>query len=204
MPVGLVKSDMPNSVRAERLTSAKRTLSSTWLLAGPSRTCSSVTTSSRFSTKPRATLMARSTTSLLATDPESTTLRPLPRTSMRSFGNSCFTCSLSRVRSRCTDTSKRRTAPPRLHTNIEMAPGPLPCTSSWFGAVTSASAMSALVSDTRAIGLPTSMRVERPTSSRTASGADASTSTPGVAAGAAAAAGLRAADAVVATGCTCA
>ena len=50
MPVGLVKSDMPNSVRAERLTSAKRTFSSTWLLAGPSRTCSSVTTSSRFST----------------------------------------------------------------------------------------------------------------------------------------------------------
>ena len=62
--------------------------------------------------------------------------------------------------------------------------------------------MSALVSDTRAIGPPTSISVERPTSSRTASGAGASTSTPGVAAGAAAAAGLRAADAVVATGCT--
>ena len=50
MPVGLVKNDMPNSVSAERLTSAKRTFSSTWLLARPSRTCSSVTTSSFFST----------------------------------------------------------------------------------------------------------------------------------------------------------
>ena len=146
--------------------------------------------------------MARSTTSLLETDPESTTLRPLLRTSIRSAGNSCFTCSLSRVRSRCTDTSKRRTAPPRLHTNIEMAPGPLPWTSSWLGEVTSASAMSALVSETRAIGLPTSMSVERPTSRRTASGEAASTSTSGAAAGADAvgAAGLNDAAAVVATG----
>jgi hypothetical protein len=50
MPVGLVKNDMPNSVSAERLTSAKRTFNRTWLLAGPGRTWSSVTTSSRFST----------------------------------------------------------------------------------------------------------------------------------------------------------
>ena len=42
--------------------------------------------------------------------------------------------------------------PPRSHTNIEIVPGTLPCTSSCFGDVTSASAMSALVSDTRAIG----------------------------------------------------
>ena len=50
-----------------------------------------------------------------------------------------------------------------------MVPGVLPLTSSSFGDVTSASATSALVSDTRAIGLPTSTIVERPTSSRTAS-----------------------------------
>ena len=66
-------------------------------------------------------------------------------------------------------TSYRRTAPPRFHTNIEIAPGTLPWTSSWLGEVTSASAMSALVSDTRAIGEPTSTSVDRPTSSRTAS-----------------------------------
>ena len=34
MPVGLVKSDMPNSVSAMRLTSANRTRSSTWSVGG--------------------------------------------------------------------------------------------------------------------------------------------------------------------------
>ena len=48
-------------------------------------------------------------------------------------------------------------------------PAVLPLTSSSFGDVTSASATSALVSDTRAIGLPTSTMVERPTSRRTES-----------------------------------
>ena len=49
-PVGLVKSDAPSSVIALRLTSAKRTRSSTWLLGAPACSCSRVTTSSRLST----------------------------------------------------------------------------------------------------------------------------------------------------------
>src|SRR5438445_6153659 len=59
-------------------------------------------------------------------------------------------------------------APARSQTNSEIVPGILPLRSSWFGDVTIASAMSALVSDTRAIGLPMSITVERPTRSRTA------------------------------------
>ena len=56
---------------------------------------------------------------------------------------------------------------PRSQTSIEIVPGSLPLMSNWLGAVTSASAMSELVSDTRAIGLPMSISVERPTMSRT-------------------------------------
>jgi len=60
-----------------------------------------------------------------------------------------------------------------------MVPGILPLISNWFGDVTSASATSALVSDTRAIGVPTSSTVERPTSRRTALGSvAASTAAP--------------------------
>ena len=66
-----------------------------------------------------------------------------------------------------------RIAPARSHTNIEMVPGALPLTSISFCDVTSTSAMSALVSDTRAIGVPTSTTVERPTSSLTASASSA-------------------------------
>src|SRR5688572_3095841 len=79
-----------------------------------------------------------------------------------------------------------------------MAPGTLPCTSNWFGDVTSASATSALVSDTREIAEPTSISVERPTVSRTAleslsgSGSPAATALAGIAA------------ATVAPGATCA
>ena len=51
---------------------------------------------------------------------------------------------------------------------MEMVPGILPLTSSWLGEVTSASAMSALVSDTRAIDAPVSTIAERPTSTRRA------------------------------------
>ena len=53
--------------------------------------------------------------------------------------------------------------PARFHTNIEIVPGVLPLISSWFDDVTMASAMSALVSDTRAIGEPMSITIERPT-----------------------------------------
>ena len=44
--------------------------------------------------------------------------------------------------------------PERSQTNIEIVPGILPLISNSLGDVTSASATSALVSDTRAIGLP--------------------------------------------------
>ena len=50
MPVGLVKNEAPSSVRALRLTSAKRTFSSTWLLACVSCSFSRLTTSPGFST----------------------------------------------------------------------------------------------------------------------------------------------------------
>src|SRR5262245_14392240 len=79
-----------------------------------------------------------------------------------------------------------------------MAPGTLPCTSNWFGDVTSASATSALVSDTREIGAPMSMSVERPTvrrtelASLTGSGSPAAAALTGMAA------------ATVAPGATCA
>src|ERR1043166_8702439 len=49
-----------------------------------------------------------------------------------------------------------------------MVPGILPLTSSWFCDVTTASATSALVNETRWMALPTSMIVERPTSNLTA------------------------------------
>jgi hypothetical protein len=41
-------------------------------------------------------------------------------------------------------------------------PGVLPCNSNWLADVTIASAMSALVSETRVIGVPMSSTVERP------------------------------------------
>ena len=58
---------------------------------------------------------------------------------------------------------------------MEMVPGILPLTRSWLADVTTASATSALVSDTRAIALPTSTTVERPTSSFTAEASSANT-----------------------------
>jgi hypothetical protein len=76
MPVGLVKSEIPSSVSADRLTSAKRTFSRTWLL-GRDCTCSRLTTSSFLSTKPVLRLTTRSDTSLVGTVPESTTSLPL-------------------------------------------------------------------------------------------------------------------------------
>src|SRR5687768_14518465 len=60
---------------------------------------------------------------------------------------------------------------------MEMVPGILPLISSWLGDVTSASATSALVSDTRAIGVPTSSTVERPTSRRTELGSASTAAT---------------------------
>jgi hypothetical protein len=50
---------------------------------------------------------------------------------------------------------------------MEIVPGVLPLISSSLDEVTSASAMSALVSDTRAIGCPVSSTVDRPTISVT-------------------------------------
>src|SRR5207249_1368153 len=71
------------------------------------------------------------------------------------------------ARSRWTTTSYRRRPPLRSQTYIEIVPGILPLISSWLADVTTASATSALVRDTREIALPTSTIVERPTSSRT-------------------------------------
>src|SRR6266545_1883757 len=62
-------------------------------------------------------------------------------------------------------------APARSQTSIEIVPGLLPWISNWVGVVTSASAMSALVSDTRAIGDPTLSTVDRPAINWTAEGA---------------------------------
>src|SRR5258706_5210448 len=59
--------------------------------------------------------------------------------------------------------------PSRFHTNIEILRGSLPWTRSWLGDVTSASATSALVSDTREIGVARSTTTERPTRSVTTS-----------------------------------
>ena len=87
-------------------------------------------------------------------------------------GKSSFSCACSVARSRCTAISYRRSAPLRSHTNIEIVPGVLPLTSSWLVEVTSASAMSALVSETREIGVPTSITVERPTRSETGMASD--------------------------------
>ena len=92
---------------------------------------------------------------------------PLLCASMFSPGNSFFICSLRIARSRWTTTSYRRRPPLRSQTYIEMVPGVLPLTSSWLADVTTASATSALVKDTREIALPTSTIAERPTSSRT-------------------------------------
>ncbi len=99
-PVGLVKYDAPSSVRALRLTSANRTRSSTWLLGAPAWSCRRVTTSSRLSTYPAATLTAFSMTSLLEAMPASTMFLPLLCTSIFSLGNRCLICSVSRARSR--------------------------------------------------------------------------------------------------------
>src|SRR5690606_31203607 len=54
-------------------------------------------------------------------------------------------------------------APNLSHTKSEIVPGALPCTSSCDGAVTSASATSGTVSETRAIGDPMLRIVDRPT-----------------------------------------
>ena len=54
-------------------------------------------------------------------------------------------------------------APALSQTNSEIVPGFLPWMSSCDGAVTSASAMSGTVSETRAIAAPTLSTVERPT-----------------------------------------
>src|SRR5262249_22228346 len=50
MPSGLMQIDMPASVIADRLTSAKRTRRSTWLLGGPGCAASRLTTLSLLST----------------------------------------------------------------------------------------------------------------------------------------------------------
>src|SRR5947209_7049064 len=113
--------------------------------------------------------------------PESTIDLPLLCASMLSPGNSRLICSLRRARSRCTMISYWRRAPLRSQTNIEMVPGNLPLMSSWFADVTIASATSALVSDTREIGVPTSTTVERPTSRRTGGRSSPAKTTPGVA-----------------------
>ena len=161
MPVGLVNSEMPSSVSAVRLTSAKRTRSSTWLL-GRACTCRRLTTSSLRSTNAVARLTAFSPSSLVETRPDNTTFRPLLVTCTDSFGSISFICAPSRSTSRPTEMSYRRTAPARSHTNIEIVPGVLPCSSSWLFDVTIASAMSGLVSDTRMIGAPISSTVDRP------------------------------------------
>src|ERR1051325_1549484 len=57
--------------------------------------------------------------------------------------------------------------PWRSQTYIEIAPGVLPLTSSCLDEVTSASATSGLVSDTRVIGVPTSSTVDCPTMTST-------------------------------------
>ena len=81
-----------------------------------------------------------------------TTSLPLPRTPISSPGKSCLSCAASALRSCRTLTSKVEIAPALSQTNIEMVPGFLPWMSSCAGAVTSASAMSGTVSETRAIG----------------------------------------------------
>ena len=113
--------------------------------------------------------------------PDSTTDLPLLWASICSPGNSLVICSLRIARSRCTVISYWRRAPARSQTNIVMVPGILPLTSSWLVDVTIASAMSALVSDTREIGVPTSMTIERPTSSRTGGMSSAKSTPPGAA-----------------------
>jgi hypothetical protein len=60
-------------------------------------------------------------------------------------------------------TSYRRMPPARSHTNIEIVPGALPCTSSCCCDVTMASATSGLVSDTRVMPAATLNTAERPT-----------------------------------------
>ena len=62
--------------------------------------------------------------------------------------------------------------PPRSHTNSEIVPGAFPCSSSCNGEVTIASAMLGVVSDTRVMGCPTEMTVDRPTSSCTSLACD--------------------------------
>src|SRR3954470_12755306 len=104
MPVGLVNSEIPSSVRAWRLTSANRTRSRTWLVRAMP-TCSRLTTSSRFSTNPALRPTSLSATSLLDTVPASTTFLPLVRTSTFSPGNSCCTCSVNFAMSRDTMSS---------------------------------------------------------------------------------------------------
>src|SRR5229473_1399093 len=64
-------------------------------------------------------------------------------------------------------TSYRLSAPALSQTNIEIVPGIFPLIRSWLGAVTRASATSALVSETRVIVVPTSSTIERPTRRRT-------------------------------------
>src|SRR3990170_1092777 len=110
--------------------------------------------SSFFSTKLPARLAILSATSFDETVPDNTALLPLARTSIDSLGNSSLSCAVSTARSRCTMTSYRRMLPARSQTNIEIVPAALPLMSSSLGEVTWASATSALVSETRAIGLP--------------------------------------------------
>src|SRR6188474_599432 len=57
--------------------------------------------------------------------------------------------------------------PDRSQTNNEIVPGAFPCNSSCCGEVTIASATFGVVSDTRVIGSPTEITVDRPTSSWT-------------------------------------
>ena len=103
-PLGLVKNDAPSSVIADRLTSANRTFSSTWLLDAFC-TRSSDTTSSLRSTNPPLRLMIWSAISFFETTPDRTTSRPLLVTATASFGNSCLSCSASLATSRATITS---------------------------------------------------------------------------------------------------
>ena len=153
MPVGLVKNDTPSSVSALRLTSAKRTRSSTWLLRGPAWH-----------------LQQRDDVFALVDEAGGDVDRLLGDVLARDRArqHDCLAVALRLdclAREQLLDLLGRaapgragrrsRTgacAPARSQTNIEIVPGTLPLTSSWFGDVTSASAMSALVSDTRAIG----------------------------------------------------
>ena len=104
MPVGLVKRATPSSVIALRLTSAKRTRSSTWLLGAP---CDLQQRDDVFALVDVAgrDVDRFSITSLLDTVPDSTMFFRCSATSMVSPGNSSLTCSVKRARSRCTMTS---------------------------------------------------------------------------------------------------